>query len=85
MDSDYRTGLRTGVNTRMKLLLTHAFERLEMQRVQLKASAGNRASRAAIESLGVRFERILRNFSVLPGGTRTDMAAYSILREEWPM
>jgi len=76
---------RTGVNTRMKLLLlTHAFETLDMQRVQLKASAGNRSSRAAIESLGAVFEGILRNFSVLPGGIRTDTAVYSIIRDEWP-
>ncbi len=76
---------RTGVNTRTKLLLlTHAFEIMEMQRVQLKASVSNRASRAAIESLGARFEGILRNFSVLPGGLRTDTALYSIIPEEWP-
>ena len=76
---------RTGVNTRMKLLLlTHAFEDLDMQRVQLKASRANSTSRAAIESLGAEFEGILRNFSVLPGGIRTDTALYSILREEWP-
>lgn len=76
---------RTGVNTRVKLLLlTHAFEAMAMQRVQLKASVGNRTSRAAIESLGAGFEGILRNFSVLPGGIRTDTALYSITREDWP-
>jgi N-acetyltransferase len=76
---------RTGVNTRTKLLLlTHAFEAMEMQRVQMRASAGNRISRIAIESLGAACEGILRNYSVLPGGVRTDTALYSILREEWP-
>jgi RimJ/RimL family protein N-acetyltransferase len=76
---------RSGVNTRTKLLLlTHAFETLGMQRVQLKASAGNRVSRAAIESLGARFEGVMRKFSVLPGGIRTDTALYSIIAEEWP-
>lgn len=76
---------RTGVNTRAKLLLlTHAFEVMAMQRVQLKASAGNRISRAAIESLGSGFEGILRNFSVLPGGIRTDTALYSVTLEDWP-
>ena len=76
---------RTGVNTRTKLLLlTHAFETMEMQRVQLKASAANRISQAAIESLGARFEGMMRNFSVLPGGLRTDTALYSIIREDWP-
>ena len=76
---------RTGVNTRAKLLLlTHAFESMEMQRVQLKASAGNQVSRRAIESIGGNFEGIMRNFSLLPGGVRTDTALYSIIVEEWP-
>jgi len=76
---------RTGVNTRAKLLLlAYAFEALEMQRVQLKASAANQTSRAAIASLGATLEGILRNFSVLPGGIRTDTALYSIVREDWP-
>jgi len=76
---------RTGVNTRAKLLiLEYAFGTLKMERVQLKASAGNAISRAAIESLGARSEGILRNFSVLPGGARTDTALYSITRDEWP-
>lgn len=75
---------RSGVNTRAKLLLlTYAFETLEMQRVQLKVSVGNSVSRAAIESLGARFEGIMKNFSVLPGGVRTDTALYSIVPEEW--
>lgn len=75
---------RSGINTRAKLLLlTYAFETLEMQRVQLKASVGNSTSRAAIESLGAKFEGILRNFSVLPGDIRTDTALFSIVREDW--
>ena len=76
---------RTGANTRSKLLLlTHAFETMAMERVQLKASVGNGVSRAAIESLGAQFEGILRNFSALPGDRRTDTALYSIIRSEWP-
>lgn len=76
---------RSGVNPRTKLLLlTHAFESMAMRRVQLKASAGNKVSRASIESLGAHFEGMLRNFSMLPGGIRTDTALYSIVVEEWP-
>jgi RimJ/RimL family protein N-acetyltransferase len=74
-----------GVNSRAKLLLlTHAFETMQMERVQLKASAANTVSRAAIESLGARFEGLLRNNSLLPGGMRTDTALYSIVLTEWP-
>lgn len=77
---------RTGVNPRAKLLiLEYAFDILAMQRVQLKASAGNTISRAAIESIGASFEGILRNFCVLPGGVRTDTVLYSITRDEWPL
>ena len=76
---------RTGVNTKAKLLLlTHAFEEMGMQRVQMKASAANRISRSAIESLGATFEGVMRNFSVLPGERRTDTALYSVIQEEWP-
>lgn len=76
---------RTGVNTRAKLLmLTYAFETMEMQRVQLKASFKNEVSRRAIESIGGKFEGTMRNFSLLPGGIRTDAALYSIIAEEWP-
>jgi RimJ/RimL family protein N-acetyltransferase len=79
------TARRSGVNTRTKLLLlTHAFETMGMQRVQLKASASNTVSRAAIESLGARFEGVMRNFSLLPGGVRTGTALYSIIADEWP-
>lgn len=76
---------RTGVNTRSKLLmLTYAFENMEMQRVQLKASFKNEVSRRAIESIGGKFEGTMRNFSLLPGGIRSDAALYSIIAEEWP-
>ena len=66
------------------LLLTRAFESLEMQRVQIEGQCGNSTSRAAIQSLGAHFEGILRNFSVGPGGISTDTAVYSIIREQWP-
>jgi len=76
---------RSGVNTRAKLLLlTHAFEDLAFERVQLRASAANEVSRAAILSLGATFEGVLRNYSLLPGGRRSDAALYSIVRGEWP-
>lgn len=71
---------RTGVNTRAKLLLlTHAFEAMAMQRVQLKASAGNRISRAAIESLGAGFEGICGTspcFLTVSGLTRRSTASH---------
>jgi RimJ/RimL family protein N-acetyltransferase len=81
---------RTAVNTEAKLLLlTHAFEVWEVQRLQLKTDARNARSRAAIERLGARFEGVLRHYQ--PGlgrlGSATavrDTAMYSIVPDEWP-
>ena len=55
----------TGVNAEAKLLLfRHAFEVWGVQRVDLKTDARNSRSRAAIESVGARFEGVLRNWSL---------------------
>ncbi|MCX4447700.1 GNAT family N-acetyltransferase [Streptomyces sp. NBC_01789] len=79
----------TGVNTESKyLLFRHAFEVWGVARVDLKTDARNRRSRAAIESVGARFEGVLRNWSPswAPGeeGRLRDSAIFSITAEEWP-
>jgi len=79
----------TGVNTESKyLLFRHAFEVWGVARVDLKTDARNRRSRAAIESVGGRFEGVLRNWSPswAPGeeGRLRDSAIFSITAEEWP-
>jgi len=76
---------RTGINTHAKLLmLTHAFEVLEVLRVTLKTDARNVRSRRAIERLGARLDGVLR--AHMPGfdGAVRDTAFYSIVRAEWP-
>jgi N-acetyltransferase len=80
---------RTGINTEAKLLLlTHAFERWNVGRVDLKTDARNARSRAGIESVGARFEGVLRSWQ--PSHVRgeeaalRDSAIYSIVAEEWP-
>ena len=81
---------RSAVNTEAKLLLlTHAFETWQVQRLQLKTDARNARSRAAIERLGARFEGELRHYQpgLGPLGAVTgvrDTAMYSILPAEWP-
>jgi RimJ/RimL family protein N-acetyltransferase len=76
---------RTRVNTECKfLLLRHAFEELQVIRVQLKTDARNLRSRAAIERIGGKFEGILRNHMLVRGGVVRDSAYYSILDTEWP-
>jgi RimJ/RimL family protein N-acetyltransferase len=76
---------RTGVNTECKfLLLQHAFETLEMIRVQFKADLRNERSQRAIERIGAIKEGILRNHIILPDGVIRSSVYYSILDFEWP-
>ncbi|MGW2932890.1 GNAT family N-acetyltransferase [Streptomyces sp. NPDC001156] len=84
-----RSAQGTGVNAESKLLLCrHAFEEWGVSRVDLKTDARNSRSRAAIESIGARFEGVLRNWSRswAPGeeDRLRDSAIYSITAEEWP-
>lgn len=75
---------RTGVNTEAKLLLlTHAFEVLGCQCVQIRTDFLNRRSRAAIERLGAKLDGVLRGHSVMPDGRVRDTVVYSILAHEW--
>lgn len=76
---------RTGVNTEAKrLLLGHAFERLDCTCVQLRTNWHNRPSRAAIERLGARQDGVLRGHMRLADGSTRDTVVYSILAHEWP-
>ncbi|MFD7784211.1 GNAT family N-acetyltransferase [Streptomyces nojiriensis] len=76
---------RTGVNTEAKLLmLTHAFETLGMNRVELLTDVRNTKSRAAIAGLGATHEGVLRHHMVMRDGWIRDTAVYSITRPEWP-
>ncbi|MEU3839058.1 GNAT family protein [Streptomyces sp. NPDC028635] len=79
----------TGINAEAKLLLLrHAFEEWGVARVDLKTDARNARSRAAIESVGARFEGVLRNWSRswVPGEENAlrDSAIFSITAPEWP-
>jgi N-acetyltransferase len=74
----------TGVNIETKLLLLeHAFERCQLQRIEFKTDALNERSRGALLALGTTFEGIFRKHMVLPTRTR-DSAWYSITDDEWP-
>ncbi|WP_416982859.1 GNAT family N-acetyltransferase [Streptomyces sp. T028] len=79
----------TGVNAEAKLLLfRHAFDDWGVSRVDLKTDARNDRSRAAIASVGARFEGVLRNWSIsrAPGeeGRLRDSAMFAITADEWP-
>ena len=80
---------QSGINAEAKLLLlSHAFERWRVGRVDLKTDARDERSRGAILALGAHFEGVLRNWqpSQAPGeeGELRDSAIYSILDLEWP-
>ncbi len=80
-----RSYQRTGINTEAKLLmLEHAFETLNLNRVEFLTDYLNSKSRAAIARLGAKEEGILRNHMVMPDGRIRDTAIYSIIHNEWP-
>ena len=80
---------RSAINTEAKLLmLSHAFEVWQVNRVALATDARNERSRAAIERIGATFEGVLRRhrWSFAPGesGQPRDTAIFSIVPSEWP-
>ena len=76
---------RTPMNTESKrLLLAHAFDALGAGRVELKTSARNVRSRAAIARIGGVEEGTLRRHMINESGEIRDTVYYSILRDEWP-
>lgn len=75
----------TAVNVEAKrLMLAHAFDTLGLERVELKTSAVNARSRAAILALGATEEGTLRHHMRNPDDSWRDSVYYSILRAEWP-
>jgi RimJ/RimL family protein N-acetyltransferase len=76
---------RTGVNTEAKLmLLTHAFDTLGCECVQIRTDSLNKRSQAAIERLGAKRDGVLRGHQVMADGRLRDTIVYSILAHEWP-
>lgn len=77
---------RSPVNTEAKLLmLTHAFDQLMFNRVELITDVLNEKSRTAIARIGAKEEGILRKHMVMPDGRIRDSALYSITSDEWPI
>jgi RimJ/RimL family protein N-acetyltransferase len=75
----------TGFNTEAKLMmLTHAFETLAMNRVELLTDFLNERSRRAILGLKAKEEGVLRNHMIMRDGRVRDSVVYSIIRGEWP-
>lgn len=75
----------TRVNPEAKLLmLSHAFEVIGTERVQLKTDLRNVQSQAALAKLGAVREGVLRKHMQMPDGHMRDTVMYSITADEWP-
>jgi RimJ/RimL family protein N-acetyltransferase len=80
-----RSRWRTGCNAEAKLLLlAHAFETLELERVAFRTDIRNEHSQRAIERLGAVKEGVHRHEMRRRDGSWRDSVHYSILRSEWP-
>jgi len=75
----------TVVNAECKLLLlTYAFEVLNLNRVQFVTDALNARSQAAILKLGAVREGVLRSHMLAQEGRIRDSVVFSIVAAEWP-
>lgn len=63
-------------------LIQHAFEKMDINRVQLRASVNNHKSIAVAKRLGLTLEGREREGELLVSGF-TDLYLYSILKSEW--
>jgi RimJ/RimL family protein N-acetyltransferase len=76
---------RSHVNTEAKyLMLRHAFEAWQCNRVELVTDRLNETSRAAILRIGAREEGVLRQHMVMPDGRVRDSVMHAIVRDDWP-
>ena len=75
----------TAVNLESKyLLLTYAFETLDLLRVYFYTDARNERSAHAIRKLGATFEGTMRAERVMKDGHIRDTLLFSIIYSEWP-
>lgn len=66
----------------VKTLMDYAFRELQINRVELRAAAGNGRSRGVAERLGFTQEGILRDAEWL-NDHHVDQVVYSVLKREW--
>lgn len=75
---------RTGLNRAAKhLLLCHAFDVLQFERVELETDSRNLKSQQAMRRMGATEEGTLRRHRLTQGGVRRDTVIFSIIRPEW--
>ena len=75
---------RTGINKNCKfLLLSYAFDVVDLNRVELKTSLTNFKSQGAMLKIGAVKEGVLRRHMVNANGTLRDSVYFSFIKEEW--
>ena len=75
----------TGFNKHCKfLLLSYAFEQLQLNRVELKTSHLNLKSQNAMLKIGAVREGVFRNHIVNEDGSIRHSHFFSFIKEEWP-
>ena len=75
----------TTVNPESKyLLLSQAFERLGMNRVEFHVDSRNRRSISAMLSLGATLECVMKQHKIVQDNYVRDTALFSILKADWP-
>ncbi|MDX1280361.1 GNAT family protein [Shewanella colwelliana] len=80
-----KSAQQTGINTEAKyLLLSYAFETLDVMAVEFRTHWHNQRSREAITRIGAKQDGVLRNHRLLKDGTVRDTVVYSIIDSEWP-
>jgi RimJ/RimL family protein N-acetyltransferase len=82
-----RTSLHSsGFNRQCKfLLLSYAFEKLLLNRVELKTNLLNQRSQKAIRKLGAVEEGVFRKHIINDDGTVRDSMFFSFINDEWPL
>jgi RimJ/RimL family protein N-acetyltransferase len=74
-----------GVNRWAKfLMMEHAFERLQAERVEFKTDVLNVQARHGLRNIGAVEEGVLRSYNPMPDNRRRDAVYYSVLAPEWP-
>lgn len=73
----------TGLNRHCKfLMLSYAFDELELDRIEFRADVNNARSIASMKGIGATVEGVLRSHCMAPNGRR-DSIVLSILKDEW--
>lgn len=74
---------KQGIITRsVEKLCEFAFNKLEINRIQIKCAVGNQPSRKVPQRLGFKFEGIERQGELLTGGIFADLEIYSKLKSD---